>query len=240
MMNIPIKEIPVERRPVMIGENINIPVFPGMTLGMQVFISINGIGSFKSILVGMEYGKYFILKMPVMPALPFKVYQQNYFVIRYFQCGSVYGFRTSLIGLIKEPVRLFILDYPLKIESLDLRKTERYACQLPASVCVSTNGDPVERKGIITDISSNGCCFECDLTDGQKSSVPEIGTIVDLSLNLGSEDKMCMLNAEIRTQNLDSKRIMYGLKYNPDFGIESHQAAIEAIRIFIEKLKINT
>jgi hypothetical protein len=219
-------------------ERTNMPVFPGLAIGMPMTISFEGMGTFKSMLIGLEYGQYFIMKLPHMPSLPLKLYQQNYFVVRYFHAGNAYGFRTTLISQIKEPVRLFILDYPGEIESLNLRKSERYSCQLPACASIiSADAEPSKRNGFITDISSDGCCFECDVSEDEKPADAKIGAAIELDFRFNHEDVSCVLKTEIRVLKVDMKKIMFGLKYNPDPGIESHQTAIHAIHSFIDNLK---
>jgi hypothetical protein len=216
----------------------DMPPCPGAAIGMRMVITIEGLGTFKSTLIGMEHGQYLIIKLPMIPDIPVKYLRQNDFVVRYVHAGGVYGFRTSLVSLIKEPMRLFVLDYPNKIESLNLRKNERYECLIPAvAKILQANATPFEWQGFIADISPFGCRFEYMIPDGVKSANVTIGDIVDFSIHFPNEDAIWTLHVEVRSQNIDQKKLILGLKYKPNPDIESHRAAINEIEAYIEKLK---
>jgi hypothetical protein len=214
------------------------PSCPGAAIGMQMVITVEGIGTFKSTLIGMVHGQCLIIKLPLMSDIPLKIFQQNYFVVRYVHAGCAYGFRTSLVSLIKEPLRLFVLDYPDNIENLNLRKNDRYNCLIPAvAKILRADATSFEWQGFITDISAAGCCFECIIPDGVKPADATIGDMVDFSINFPNDDAIWTLNAETRSLNIDQKKSIFGLKYVPNSDIVSQQAAMNVIQSYIEKLK---
>ena len=216
----------------------DMPPLPGAAIGMRMVITVEGLGTFKSTLIGMEHGQCLIMKLPMMPDIPVKFFQQNFFVVRYVHAGGAYGFRTSLVSLIKEPVCLFVLDYPNKIESLNLRKNERYDCMIPAvAKILRADATLFEWRGFITDISPFGCRFEHMIPDGVKPADVTIGDIVDFSIHFPNEDAIWTLHAEVRSLNVDQKKLIFGLKYKPNPDIESQQAAKNEIGAYIEKLK---
>lgn len=218
----------------MVSERNTAPVCPGAAIGMPMTVSIEGVGTVKSVLIGIEHGQCLIVKLPLMPNIPLKFYEQNYFVVRYFHAGSAYGFRTTLIGIIKEPVRLFILDYPEIIESMNLRKHERYACLILAHASIHvSDADLLEMDGLILDISPKGCSFECKTSSDTKTENIAIGSVIDLSFRLSNENIMLMLPAEVRTFKIEHNKLMLGLKYELDPAIEAQQAAMDAILEFI-------
>lgn len=218
----------------MVSRKNNAPVCPGIAIGMPMMVSFEGIGTVKSVLIGMEHGQCLIVKLPLMPGIPLKFYQQNYFVVRYFHAGSVYGFRTTLIGMIKEPVRLFILDYPEVIENFNLRKHERYACRISAHASMHVpDAELLERDGLILDISPKGCSFEYKTSSDTKTENIAIGSLIDLSFRLSNENILLMLPAEVRTFKIENNKLMLGLKYEPDPAIEAQQAAMDAVLAFI-------
>ena len=56
---------------------------PGLAIGMTMIVSFEGIGKVKISLIGMEHGQYLIVKLPLIPNIYLKFYEQNYFVIRW-------------------------------------------------------------------------------------------------------------------------------------------------------------
>jgi hypothetical protein len=222
----------------MLQEKGAIPECPGAALGLPMVITFDGIGTFKGVLVGMEPGHCLIMKLPPMPDLPLKLYQKNYFVVRYFHAGSAFGFRTTLIGIIKEPLKLYILDYPAVIETLNLRKNERYDCLIPTQASIQAAGsDPWECSGFITDISSGGCCFECITSTDMKVGNIKIGDIIKLSFTLLNNDSPKTLQAVARTLKIDHRNLSVGLKYRLDPDNDAQLVAFGAVQTFIESLR---
>lgn len=214
------------------------PHCPGAAIGMPLVIELEGIGHFKSNLSGMEYGECLIVKSPTIPSLPVKLFQQNYFVVRYCHDGCAYGFRTTLLGMIKEPLRLFVLGYPERIESINLRKNERYQCLIPAALKIfQDDATPREWRGFIKDISAAGCCFEHVIDDDFKPVAVTVGDVVDFSICFSNDEAIWALHAKVRTMNIDREKGIYGLEYEPNPAIASQQMAMTAIQNHVEKLK---
>jgi c-di-GMP-binding flagellar brake protein YcgR len=166
-----------------------------------------------------------------------KLYQKNHIVVRYFQGGNVYGFRTTLIGLIKEPVRLFILAYPEIVDSLNVRKNERYSCLISACVrALSTDQEELELQGFICDISIGGCKFESSISNTADRPNIKLGQYVELSLQFPQEEVWRMVQAEIRMLNVDNIKVMIGLQYTPDENQEIQLRVVDDIQMYINSL----
>lgn len=223
----------------MVKNRDNIPSCPGAAIGMRMLVTLEGIGTFNSTLIGMEYGQCLIVKSPMIPEFPVKFFQQNYFVVRYIYAGGAYGFRTTLVSMIKEPVRLFVLNYPDKVESLNLRKDDRYDCLIPAVAKMLRADDPtpLEWQGTINDISATGCCFEYVIPDGVKPADVTVGDILDFSINFPNENTTWTLNAEVRSLNINQQKLIFGLKYKPNPDFFPQQEALNEIQAYIEKIK---
>jgi len=219
-------------------DDVKPPVLPGAALGHPMQLSFEGIGTFKSQLIGMEYGSCLIVKLPPVTDIVTKLYQKNHIVVRYLHGGNVYGFRSTLIGIIKEPLRLFILAYPDVIDSLNVRKNERYSCLISASVRTSAT-DPIEWElyGFITDISAGGCKFECSLSDSIDRPSLKAGQSVELSFQFPDEEVWRKLQTEIRMLNMDTIKLTIGLRYAPDETQEDQQQIVNDIQTFISSLR---
>ena len=216
----------------------NLATIPGSTIGMSVFVSFNGIGNFKSTLVGMDYGHCLILKLPMRNDVPLKLFEQNYFVVRYVYESHIYGFRTSLLSLIREPILLFVLDYPREVETINLRKYERYDCFVPATVKnVIADKATLDVQGYFRDISMTGCRFEALRPDYENTEGVDVGDIVKVSVDFPNCDCVVTLQAEIKNMSVSSNELQLGLIYSPNLFLASHQEAMEAIKSFIEYIQ---
>ena len=67
--------------------------------------------------------------------------------------GTMFGFQSQIIELIRSPLKLVFIKYPEEIESVDFRGNERVVCFLPANLKIAEN----IIEGGITDISRAGC-----------------------------------------------------------------------------------
>lgn len=67
--------------------------------------------------------------------------------------GTIYAFRSRVLGLISEPSRLMFIAYPVRIEHHELRSHKRFKCSIVAQAGV----DGSERGGVIENISKGGC-----------------------------------------------------------------------------------
>lgn len=215
------------------------PVMHGAAIGLPMVISFDGDGMVKGTLIGMEYGLYILVKLPPIVDIAANLYQKNHTIVRYFHAGKAYGFRTTLIGLIKEPpLRLCIFAHPDAIESLNLRKSERYDCLIPACVCVKADGEEkTELQGVISDVSLGGCSFEGTNTGDAISSDLKIGGFVDLLFRVADEETWRVVSGEVRVYKVDGSKLMIGLKFTPDVTEGSHLAAMHTIQTLIEEFE---
>ena len=221
----------------MAEDSEKIPLCLGMSLGMTLNISFEGLGSFRSTLIGMEQDAYIIVKLPPMPDIPSKLFQKNHIVVRYFHDGNAYGFRSTLTGLVKEPYRLHFLAYPDSVESLNLRKSQRHICLIPAHIGIKTlEGGKMDLRGVISDISVGGCSFECtDNGDGMGEGVA-IGRVVRIFFRFPNEEAWRTILAEIRTLRSDRNKVVLGLQYQIDPHHETEVDTLGIIQAFIDYL----
>jgi hypothetical protein len=83
-------------------------------------------------------------------------------VVRMVHESSVYGYQSSVQGIIEAPVKMFVISYPQRVESVNLRKSERLKVFFPASVRAPVNPPAQDLQilsGMLLNISSGGCCF---------------------------------------------------------------------------------
>ena len=129
-----------------------------MELNIPLQIQINGIvGRYNSQLIGMESGKYVIIKLPIKEVGNTSkfIVKGNKVIVRYMNKGTIYGFESHILKAIFNPAKLLFIKYPEKIEDRKLRDTNRIDCYLPGSIRIVE--DHIE--GYIMDISKHGCQF---------------------------------------------------------------------------------
>jgi hypothetical protein len=82
-------------------------------------------------------------------------------IVRMVHESSVKGYQSSVQGVIDAPVRLYVISYPERVESVNLRKAERLSVFFPADVRAEVQPgakDIVMLQGMFLNISAGGCC----------------------------------------------------------------------------------
>lgn len=126
-----------------------------LEIGIRLLLDFDDLSAtFRSTLVGIEHGKYLLLKTPS----PFGGADQglvggNGLTIKTLYKGTIYAFRSRVLGLISEPSKLMFIEFPGRIEHHELRSHKRFKCSIVAQAEVGGS----ERGGVIENISKGGC-----------------------------------------------------------------------------------
>ena len=182
---------------------------PGISWGTLLQLQFEGLGSSRSTLIGMEPGKFLIVNTPPIADIGSKLFMKNHGIVRYLSSGSVYAFRCTLLGIIKDPFRMSVLSYPESLENMNLRKHERISCILDASV----SHHEKLYEGIVTDLSMGGCSFEFNKSD--LTAFPEI-KIADeafVSMQLKQKGELREIQAVVRSMKKDKDTLSLGLQF---------------------------
>lgn len=191
------------------GEGEEILCLPGLSLGSLLQVKFEGLGMAQTNLIGMDTGKFLILRTPLIPDLWSKLYQKNHAILRYLYNGRVYGFRSTLLELVKKPYDLSILSYPDKLEYINLRRYDRISCQVKAEVSFEDRLFSVT----VTDISEGGCSFVFNKSDGETLPVFRINDEVVMTLYLNENVAPIVITSHIRVFQVNSDRIVAGVKF---------------------------
>ena len=108
-------------------------------------------------LVGWRSTKTLLASLPLLVGIRDYLDVGRYITCRYMHEGTVYGFKSRILGYITNPDSLVFLSYPDYWESLDLRKQQRVPCFFPATFYLKNH----EIHGILNDISEFGCRIQC-------------------------------------------------------------------------------
>jgi hypothetical protein len=212
----------------------NIIDLPGIVPGTLFQVQFEGLGTSRSRLIGIETGKFIIIRTPPIPDISSKRFEKNHCVIRYLFTGRVYAFRCTLLGLIKEPYRLSILSYPEAIEELNLRKHERMSCIVAAEVGV----EGWSYEGIVSNISEGGCSFEFNrLPVNQDSPQLNIQDEVSIVMNLGDGAETTAFNAVLRTIHKDGENMIAGLQFTKSGSMEEYAKSEKTLANYLITLQ---
>ena len=123
--------------------------------GCRLLIDFDSLAvSFRSSLVGIEPGKYLLLKTPgPVGKMDRRDLRSGEMVVKSLYKGTVYAFRSKLMALISEPSDLMFIAYPEIIEHHELRSHKRFRCNIVAQAQINET----ERGGVIENISRGGC-----------------------------------------------------------------------------------
>ncbi|MDI6801889.1 MAG: flagellar brake protein [Thermodesulfovibrionales bacterium] len=115
-------------------------------------------------LIGLEKDLYLIVKLVYVDGKPLNIKNKENYTVRFFKDGSAYGFRTEVLSILFYPAPLIFLKYPEKIETLNIRKEERYKTNIPAKLMDSQ--EIIRADAAIMDISKTGCLLKAPITEG--------------------------------------------------------------------------
>ncbi|MBF0540521.1 MAG: flagellar brake domain-containing protein [Nitrospirae bacterium] len=173
-----------------------------LDIGSQLIIEIKtGLNRIKSSFIGMESGEYIIIKIHKshnLQNLHSLLYKGHPITVRYVDKGKVYGFITSVFYITYNPDKLIFLSFPDKIEEQNVRSHKRVVCSFASKISFYD----VEFKGIVVDISKNGCRFN---------------TVVDESANketIGKNLNDFILRCSLSPEKINLSLKLPGSKHN--------------------------
>lgn len=184
-----------------------------MEIGITLKIQIEGTkGRLTSEPIGIEEGKYLIIKMPpvqFMGNLSNVLYKGNNIIIRYMHKGTVFGFKSHIIHSINNPVKLIFVEYPKGIESHELRAHKRLDCFLPAKAKIKDNTIAVT----IIDISREGCNIVIEKAKVETSLILQVDNEIGISFQLPGDKEE--LNVSGKQKNIKQERdsVSIGVKF---------------------------
>jgi len=180
-------------------------------LGTQMQLEFESIkGRFNSTVVGMDPPAYLILK-PSGDAsrVAAKLYKGNTVVVRYIHAGSVYGFQSTTLGTIAEPVRLVFIAYPKIVAEHNIRTDKRIECVLPATVTVGEEA----LEAVILDVSQGGC--RLSLSEPPADSGIRVGSELAIAFALPGIEGRLEVEGKVRNVRQDERGLELGVQFEP-------------------------
>lgn len=165
---------------------------------------------FKSVLVGMRADEYLILRSPDMQHIRSQVYEGRRIIARCVHSGTVYGFRSKILcNLVHPAVRLLILEYPRKVECVNIRKNPRVDCHLPAEIY---NGKSPFACAI-TDISIGGCKLVMKSSESREAFKAQVDQNITIRTPLLGMNDGEALTGLIRSVRADGNMVIVGVNF---------------------------
>jgi len=182
----------------------------------------------KAVFVGLEPRSYLVIRLLGVGGIQDFLYEGTRVVVKYVASGVVYGFHSAVVGyFFKKNMLLVILSYPETIETYELRKEQRIACYIPATII----SPDFRLNGFLLDISSSGGRFAYPRNSLTSKSPVELEQLVTLSFQLlgveGPQNTVC----RVRSLSQERRTISVGLQFEKvDEPIE------ENIRNYVEQV----
>ena len=182
-----------------------------LPLGTVVMVEPAGLGQrFKTEFIGMERGRYLILRIPRIPGVADHLYQDKPVTLRFVHEGNIFGFSSEVVWVMNAPYRLLFLRYPEEVEILNLRGCQRVDCFLPTAIKFKEEW----RQGVILNISCGGCQAVVEERDGQSLPQAAVDDEVMLEFRLVGSEQSIMVAGLTKSVNLSERRLFLGVKFD--------------------------
>lgn len=186
----------------------------GMRLNVELnnplSIQIEGMeGHFRSILVGLVPQEYLIIRIPSFFSDQNQLHEGKHLTVQYQSLGKIYGFSSNIVGIVDKPYPLIFLSYPEEVDNLHRRKNPRVSCYIPAIA----NLKKTELKGVISDISRNGCKFIIKVPSILQLQQILVVNDIKLSFPLSGMRGMQNFQGKVRNTTQDKERIAWGIEF---------------------------
>ncbi len=169
--------------------------------------------SISCVLIGIENGKYLIIKTPPLHTLGNAsqlLLEENEIYVKYVYKGTIYGFQSNIIDHIYEPFKLLFIEYPEKIECYDFRGNKRVECYLPAFIRIENN----RIEGSITDIGKAGCLFDLKTTEYEDSrDLLESNEEINIGFQLPGLKEALNVTAKQRSIKREKNKVRIGIEF---------------------------
>lgn len=183
-----------------------------LEIGTKLLIDFDNISiPFQSKLVGMEHGKYLVVKAPEpIGGIHYDFSNVDPLIVKTLYKGTVYAFQSKLKTVISTPSKLMFINYPQKIEHLELRSHKRYKC----SIVTQTEVDHARVGGVIENISRGGCLctLENVLTD-ENLSFNLVNRAISLNCYFPGTKKKISLLGEVKNLKEKSDEMVLGVEF---------------------------
>lgn len=184
-----------------------------LPLGTVVMVEPAGLGQrFKTDMVGMERGRYLILRIPRIPGVTEHLYPEKAVTLRFVHEGHIFGFSSEVVWVMNAPFKLLFLRYPDEVEILNLRGCQRVDCFLPTAIKFREDW----LQGVILNLSCGGCQAVVEGKPGLELPAVAVDDPVVLEFRLVGSEQSIMVGGLTKSANLSERRLYLGIKFDDD------------------------
>jgi len=178
-------------------------------LGTCLQVETEGIGApLRSELIGMEVGKYLIIKVNPLNDEKEELLSKNELLIKYFHKNAILGFHSVSLSIISKPEHLLFISYPKAIRNYNIRSSKRIDCFLPVKLEIGFN----LVEGTIVDINNTGCC--CNVKNLQLMGKQSDEEVIIYLYNSETNDEF-PLNGRVKSVRNQKEDANLGIMFDP-------------------------
>ncbi len=199
-------------------------------VGDDCLIELQGVGGkFRSLILGWELGKYFMLKLPAKLDMRDFLYTGKLVIVRYLNDeGQISGFESAIQTAVYAPQRILFLDYPKTIETISLRQEERVDCFVPGMIYYAD----YELSGHVINISKSGCKFSIGDGDIPRAKVLKEEEVVLVMFSMLNSDLNFSLFGTLKKKIPGDNRLQWGIEFK-----EVPEDALDEIENYVNEVK---
>jgi len=172
---------------------------------------LDGENTYFSTIRGVKFKKYVVIENPVEQDAPV-VFEEKYpLSFRFLHSGKIHSF-TSKVEKRFEKEGLFLIEYPLKCQRINLRKNERVKLLLPTTVI--TDRGKSHFQGTILDLSLSGALLGVDLIDGIGIEKFRVGEKIRISFMLPTLDSVVIINVDVKKCRRMGHKTLVGISFD--------------------------
>jgi hypothetical protein len=195
----------------------------------KVLVDVEGSGKrFWTEAYGMVRDEFILLRHPMSVAFKDLLNPQQPVTARFMTAdGSIFGFKSSVVGTIARPTPILVLTHPFVVETVNLRRHDRVDCFLPATLFHEGN----ELPGYIVNLSVGGSKFVYQ-PGGDGSAAPldmPADSEAFCQFRLPGQEAELYARSIVKSTTQAGKKVVVGLKFE-DVEEASREAILDYVR----------
>ncbi len=189
-------------------EDLSINV--GMSLNMQLLLG-ESTRRHDVQVIGYMKGDSVLVTMPTENGVLARIAPKDEYIVRYFKGRNIFAFKTKILYIATTPFNYIHIDYPKKLEKVEVRQAERIQISIKAQILVHGQTHWSE----IRDISAGGAQVIVNSEIGNKGDKIEIF----FDLKIGDIEREIHLMASIHNahESMDKNKGKPEYRYGVEF-----------------------
>lgn len=199
-------------------------------IGEKVLVDVEGTGKrFWTEAYGRIREEFILLRHPMSATFKDLLDKDQAITARYMDSeGSIFGFKSTVVGAITRPSPMLVITHPFTVESVNLRRHDRVQCFLPSTLF----HEGAEMAGYIVNISAGGAKFVWPLANGNAPDFPKDAEAF-CQFRMPGADSELYARSVIKGTTLDGNKTIIGLKFE-DLEEENKRLVTDYVQLAME------